>query len=128
MEVETIKVKHLKPLSKVREHHYRCNYDHYDKKKRYCSCEEKIYISDYNFKLDTKQFEMLDKENSKYSIVCKVDGVNYYCYNMNEMLDEGFEPISIKFEDLYFKWKIEGIDGNYKSGNYFKIKPNHEIK
>ena len=54
-------------------------------------------------------------------MLCKVGDEVYYCYNINEMLDSGFEPINIQFKDEYFLWEVEGMEGKYKSKTYFKL-------
>lgn len=122
METKLIKVKYLNPLIRVREHHLNCNYDNYNKVLRSCNCMDKKYRFDYNFKLNEKQFEILDTKSKKYSYVCEVEGIYYYCYNLNEMLDEGFIPIEVEFDiNLGFTWKIEGSNGYYKSQTYSEI-------
>ena len=116
MKVELIKAKYYNPLVKVREHHYRCN------PKFGCTCMERRYRNDYNFKLETKTFEALKTNSKKYSLLCKVDNEFYYCYNLNEMLDVDFVPINIRFENDYFLWEVDGVNGQYKSVNFFKTK------
>ena len=58
----------------------------------------------------------------------KVGDEVYYCYNINEMLDSGFEPINIQFKDEYFLWKVEGVEGRYKCKTYFKLINNISAK
>ena len=60
--------------------------------------------------------------------MCKVGDDVYYCYNINEMLDSGFEPIKIQFKDKCFLWEVEGMEGKYKSKTYFKLINNISAK
>lgn len=80
-----------------------------------------MYYVAYNTKIELKRFEVLQGNFKKYSLVCKVEGIYYYCYNLNEMLDLGYTPIDLQFVDGYFLWRVEGVDGSYKSQNYFEI-------
>ena len=121
MNAELLKIKYVNPLTKVRQHEYRCD-------KYGCVCTERKYRRDYNFKLENKAFEILKTNSKKYSLLCKVGDEVYYCYNINEMLDSGFEPINIQFKDKCFLWKVEGVEGKYKSKTYFKLINNISAK
>ena len=121
MNAELLKIKYVNPLTKVRQHEYRCD-------NLGCVCIERKYRSDYNFKLENKTFEFLKTNSKKYSLLCKVGDDVYYCYNINEMLDSGFEPINIQFKDKCFLWEVEGMEGKYKSKTYFKLINNISAK
>lgn len=120
--VELIRIKRINHSVRIVKHNRYCNFDHYKKEMRGCTCIDKSYGINYNFRLE--RYGKFVKDNSKskkYSLLCFFENEYYYCYNLNEILDLGYEVQEIKFNGSSFRWKLKGVNGNYSSGNFFKV-------